>query len=92
MQEELALVQRIYGGIVDFLVNYSFQILGAIIILVAGMLVARWVSRVLLRLLERRDVDVTLRQFIASTVRLIIIGLFVMIAMGKLIAALILPN
>ena len=84
MQEELALVQRIYGGIVDFLVNYSFQILGAIIILVAGMLVARWVSRVLLRLLERRDVDVTLRQFIASTVRLIIIGLFVMIAMGKL--------
>lgn len=84
MKEELALVQRIYGVVVDFLVNYSFQILGAVIILIAGMLIARQVSRVLLRLLERRDVDVTLRQFIASTVRLVIIGLFVMIAMGKL--------
>lgn len=84
MQEELELVQRIYGGIVDFLVNYSFQILGAIIILIVGIVVARSVAKALLRLLERRDVDVTLRQFIASTARLIIIVLFVMIAMGKL--------
>ena len=84
MDEEIALVQRVYTVIVEFLVNYSFQILGAVIILVAGFIVARWVARVLLRVLERRDVDVTLRQFIASTVRLIIIALFVMIAMGKL--------
>ncbi|MGR9092301.1 MAG: mechanosensitive ion channel family protein, partial [Gammaproteobacteria bacterium] len=46
--------------------------------------VGGWVSRALLRLQERRNVDVTLRQFIASTVRLVVIGLFVMIAIGKL--------
>ncbi|MGR8948972.1 MAG: mechanosensitive ion channel family protein [Gammaproteobacteria bacterium] len=84
MKEELEVVQRIYGGIVDFLVNYSFQIVGAIIILIAGILVARSVAKAVLRVLEHRDVDVTLRQFIASTVRLIIIVMFVMIAMGKL--------
>lgn len=84
MKEELELVQKIYTVVVEFLVNYSFQLVGAIIILVAGIIIARWVSRMLLRVLERRDVDVTLRQFISSTLRLFIIAMFVMIAVGKL--------
>ena len=84
MQEELELVQRIYGTVVEFLVTYSFQIVGAVIIFIVGLIVARWASNLLLKLLERKNIDVTLRQFIASTVRLIIIAMFVMIAIGKL--------
>lgn len=84
MQEELKLAQQAYDVIVNFLVTYSFQLIGAVIILIAGFIVGGWVSRALLRLQERRNVDVTLRQFIASTVRLIVIGLFVIIAVSKL--------
>jgi len=84
VKEELELVQQIYTVVVDFLVNYSFQLIGAIIIMVVGVLLAKWVSTILLRFLEHRDVDVTLRQFIASTLRLFIIAMFVMIAVGKL--------
>lgn len=54
------------------------------IILIAGFIVGGWVSRILLRFQERRDVDVTLRHFIASTARLVVIGLFVIMAVSKL--------
>lgn len=84
MEKELELAQQAYDVIVNFVVNYSFQLIGAVIILIAGFIVGGWVSRMLLRLQERRDVDVTLRQFIASTVRLIVIGIFVIIAVSKL--------
>jgi len=84
VEKELELAQQAYDVIVNFVVTYSFQLIGAVIILIAGFVVGGWVSRALLRLQERRDVDVTLRQFIASTVRIVVIGLFVIIAVSKL--------
>ncbi|PCJ49027.1 MAG: mechanosensitive ion channel protein MscS [Gammaproteobacteria bacterium] len=84
MQDELKLAQEAYNIVVNFLVNYSFQLIGAIIIIIAGYLVAGWASRMLMKVQEKRNIDITLRQFIASTVRIIIIGLFTVIALGKL--------
>jgi small conductance mechanosensitive channel len=84
VEKELELAQQAYDVIVSFVVTYSFQLIGAVIILIAGFIIGGWVARALLRLQARRDVDVTLRQFIASTVRLIVIGLFVIIAVSKL--------
>ena len=84
MEQELQVFQQIYELIVNFVVNYSFQMAGAVIILIAGFIAGGWVSRMLLRLQEKRNVDVTLRQFIASTARLIVIALFVVIALNKL--------
>ena len=84
LAQELEMVEQIYELIVNFLVTYSFQIAGAMVILIAGFIVAGWVARALLRMQERRNVDVTLRQFIASAARLTVIALFLMIAMSKL--------
>ena len=84
LAQELEMVEQVYELIVSFLVTYSFQIAGAMVILVAGFIVAGWVARALLRMQEHRDVDVTLRQFIASAARLTVIALFLMIAMSKL--------
>ena len=84
VEKELELAQQAYDVIVNFVVNYSFQLIGAVIILIAGFVVGSWVSRILLRIQERRNVDVTLRQFIASTARLFVIGMFVIIAVSKL--------
>ena len=84
MKQEIEVAQQIYELIINFLVTYSFQIAGAIVILIAGFVVGGWVSRIVLRVQERRNVDVTLRQFIASTARLAVIGLFLIIAVSKL--------
>ena len=84
MQEQLDLVGQVYQLVVNFLVSYSFQLVGAILVLIGGFLVGGWISRMLGRVLERRDVDVTLRQFIASTVRIVVIGIFLVVALSQL--------
>ena len=81
MKNDLQSVQRIYQLLIDFFVNKSFQILGAILILAAGYFVAIWVSRLIIKLCERRDIDITLRQFIGSIAKIAILFTFVIIAL-----------
>lgn len=69
---------------IDFMVVYSFQIVGAVVILIVGYLLSNWAGNAVLRLQERRNIDVTLRQFIASAVRLLVLVMFLIIAVGKL--------
>ena len=45
MENELETIQQIYNVVVEFIINYSFQILGAIIILVIGAKLAGWLGR-----------------------------------------------
>jgi len=83
MQDEIKTAQKLIEVIIDFFVNYSFQVIGAIFVLVIGLLVARSVASFLLRLFERKNIDVTLSKFIAATSKGIIIGFAIVIAMGK---------
>lgn len=84
LQDQVNLIQQVYQVAINFMVGYSFQILGAILVIVAGFLVGRWISNLLLRIQEKRDVDVTLRQFIASTVRLLVLIMFIIVALNQL--------
>ena len=84
MSDKVETMQRIYDVVIQFVVSYSFQLLGAVVILIAGYVVASVATKALMRLLERRNVDVTLRQFIAAAVRLLILVLAVIIALGNL--------
>ena len=83
MDEEVREMERIINMIIDFLTKYSFQIVGAIIVLVAGLIVARYLSGFLLRLCERKKLDPTLSKFVANTVRLLIVGFAFLVAMNK---------
>ncbi len=84
MQEQFGLLEEVYTLIVNFAVTYSFQLLGAVIVLIVGYIIGGWLSRLLLTVLEKRDVDVTLRLFIASAGRLIIVGMFLIIALSQM--------
>ncbi len=84
MDQELAQVTEIYNLIVTYLVTYSFQILGALVILVAGFIIARRVSSWIYEWLQRKKLDVTLSRFFASCARIAIIASAVMIALPKL--------
>lgn len=83
MGEEIQAVQKIVDLIIDFFVRYSFQVAGAIIVLFVGWLVARAIGSFVLRLLEKKKLDITFSKFIASTVKLIIIVFAVLVALGK---------
>ena len=82
MQEEIQAVQKIVDLIIDFFVRYSFQVAGAIIVLVVGWIVARAIGSFVLRLLEKKKLDITFSRFIASTVKFIIIVFAVLVALG----------
>jgi len=88
MDEKIAqqfdFITQIYQVALDYLVGYSFQLFGAVLVVIAGFIVGRWISNLLLRLLEKRNVDVTLRQFIASTVKLIVLVMFGIVALSQL--------
>lgn len=83
MLEELQTLTHFYTLIVDFFVNYSFQVIGAIIIFIIGLIIARWISNITLRICERNEIDVTLRLFISNCVRLLFIAMIVVICLGK---------
>jgi small conductance mechanosensitive channel len=70
--------------IIRFFVDYGFRILGAAVILVAGLLVARWVGNLLLAQLNKRDIDPPVRTLLARIVRLIVIALTLVIVVQKL--------
>lgn len=61
-------------------ISYSMSLLGAIVLLVAGWVIARWAQRVVRRLMDRSTVfDATLKPLVASIVRYTIL-IFVLIA------------
>ncbi len=83
MTEQISALQKVINTVIDFLVNYSFQVLGAVVILVLGFLAARWVSNIVLALCQKNKFDVTLSKFIASTVRMFVLVFATIIAMGN---------
>jgi len=84
LNEQLDLINQVYELLIDLAVNCSFKLFGALVVLIAGFIVGRWVGNLLLRVMEKRDVDITLRQFITSTVRLIVLVMFGVIALNQL--------
>lgn len=83
MQDEIKTVQKLINIVIDFFVNYSFQVVGAILVLVIGVVVARAVSSFFLKLFEKKEFDITLSKFIAATVKGIILGFAFIVAIGK---------
>lgn len=84
VKQELVQFQEIYNLVVEFFVNYSFQIVGALIILLLGLWVAGKVSRWSLALMQRHNLDITLSRFIASCVKILVIAMVAVVALGKL--------
>ncbi|UTW04790.1 mechanosensitive ion channel [Amphritea atlantica] len=83
IKDELATLTQFYTLIIDFFVNYSFQVIGAIIILIIGLIIARWIGKLTLGVCLRHNVDVTLSNFISSTVKLLLIAMVAVICLGK---------
>lgn len=80
---ELETLQKVINVVTEFVINYSFQIVGALIILVVGLKLSGWLSRLVLRFCDKRNVDITLARFFASSVKLLVMIFVIIIAIGK---------
>lgn len=81
--EQIETAKRLVELIVEYCVKYSFQVLGGIVVLVVGWVVAKYVAKFVTDLLEKKHVDVTVAKFIVGTVKLLIMVFAVIVALGK---------
>jgi small conductance mechanosensitive channel len=72
-------VQQVKDKLILFLTDYGMQIFGAIIILVAGILVARWLGNLVQRALNRHDLEPPVKTLMVRVVRLVVM-IFVLVA------------
>jgi small conductance mechanosensitive channel len=83
MKQEFEQLEAIYDIIVNFFVNYSFQLVGALIIMVIGLVIANKISKYIHQLCESKGLDITLSRFVANVVRIIIVVMVAIIALNK---------
>ena len=76
-------LDKVREAAANFLLLYGFQILGAIVILVVGALVASWAGKMSKRWLEEHDLEPPIRALIVRAVRLLVFGLTVVLALDK---------
>ncbi len=88
MKEELGsqlqVVESAYHLVINFLVSYSFQIIGALLVFVIGLFVARWVRRVTERFCLKYRLDPILVRFASASVYVAIMAGVLVICLGKL--------
>ena len=80
---DLETVEKIVELASGFAVNYGFQMLGAVIVLILGWFVAKWASGLVLKLCQRANLDVTLGKFFADISKILVLVFVVIIALGK---------
>jgi small conductance mechanosensitive channel len=76
-------IDQIRKQAVDFLTGYGFQIIGALIILTIGCVIAWWIGRWFKKWLEGKHVEPPISMLAVRVTRLIIFGLAVVLALDK---------
>lgn len=83
MEEQIQTVTRLVDLAVGFGVTYGLQLLGALVILLIGLKVAKWTGVRVMRLCEMRNLDVTLARFFGNTVKILIVVVVVIITLSN---------
>jgi len=84
MDEQLQEINKFYDVMMEFLANYALQIVGAILIMIIGIIAAKYVHKITLRLLLKRNLDATVSKFTANLIRFLVIAMMAVLALGKL--------
>jgi len=81
--EQWDTAKNLVDMIMEFLVKYSFQVLGGIIILILGWIVAKYVGNFVMKFFEKKEFDITVSKFIVGAIKLGIITFTFIVALGK---------
>ncbi|ATG16638.1 MULTISPECIES: small-conductance mechanosensitive channel MscS [Providencia] len=68
----------------DLLVQYVVNIVSALVILIVGLMIAKWVSRGLNRVMTMRGIDSTVSEFLSAIARYTIVAFTLIAVLGKI--------
>jgi small conductance mechanosensitive channel len=77
-------IDEVRTKVVGFLTDYGFQIVGALIILAIGLIIAWWLGRALGEWLTKKQVEPPIRMLAVRVVRLLVFALAMVQALDKL--------
>jgi len=84
MEKELQSLQKFYNIVIEFLTTYSFQLVGAMIIVLLGWVASKYVYIFLIRIFEKNHFDSTLARFLASVAKILVLIAMSVVALGKI--------
>ncbi len=84
MNDDLEKLQSFYDTLIEFAVTYSFQIVGAIIVVAIGAWVAAKMGKFIENLMVKRNIDITLSRFTGGVCKVIVLVMVAIIALGNL--------
>ncbi|HEV7432642.1 MAG TPA: mechanosensitive ion channel family protein [Steroidobacteraceae bacterium] len=84
MKVDLDTLDKAKGTLLDLAIRFGPKLLVAVLIIVAGFLVGGWVARAAQRGLLRFDLEPPVRQLMTRIVRVLVLGLFLIMALQNL--------
>lgn len=84
MNDSIETMQQVKTTAINLALQFGPKVVVAIVILAIGVFVGRWVGGLMNKMLVRLDLDVTVRLLLVRLVRLLVFGLFVIMALQNL--------
>ena len=83
VKEPVGILGKIMDMLLEFFVTYSFRVLGGVIVLTIGWIIANFIANFVIKMCEKQRVDVTVIKFLSSTAKFIVFGFALLVALGK---------
>lgn len=84
MDEQLQTLEHAQQTAIDLAIQFGPKLLVALLIMAAGFYVGRWVGKLVESMLDKLGLDEALRQLLERIVRILVLGLFFIMALQNL--------
>lgn len=83
MKEKMDAIQTLFSVVTEFVVKYGFQVIGALIILCVGIVVARKMSAMIITVCKKHNLDETLSVFFGNVTKILVLIFVAIVTLGK---------
>jgi len=83
VRQGVELLQTLVDTLLEFAVEYGFQLVGALVFLFIGLKAASWVSRYVVKLAIAKEINQTLADFIGMIIKALLVVMLIIITLGN---------
>jgi small conductance mechanosensitive channel len=84
MNDQLAVLDQAKSTLLDLAIRFGPKLVVALLILTVGFFVGRWLGKLSERMLKKLGIDETVRQLLVRILRILVLGLFLIMALQNL--------
>lgn len=84
MNEQFVALDQAKSTLIDLAIRFGPKLVVALLILAIGFFVGRWLGRLAERMLKKLTIDAPVRQLLVRLLRLLVLGLFLIMALQNL--------